>query len=210
MSKSNRTTKFGGYGAYLTITAPSDPVLVRLAYMLQDEYIVSVSLELTNITRVAIPKMVAFLSLQGRLEPTPDNPNFIEFLNIQPGQRIEAQTSLKISAFALNSIHTRLSLVPALDKSSTLDINGTPYRLNLHQLFQPWLIDYAEFLRQWNRFPNTFSFRATVAEKSQIRGLAAKIRPYHHCVIDWDYAAEAFFQVRSASEWRGRLMTKLG
>lgn len=191
--KHNEATR--SYGRYKTITAPSDPIMARVSYRIVDDCSVAVFMQISNITSIVIPRMTALISLRGRIEQISDTRTFLQFDNVQPAQLIETQVSLKLSSFSVNSLHIRFLLFPALDKPNTLEINCLPYRLNVHQLFKPWLIDYAEFLRQWNRFPNAFSFRATVDDKAQLRGLAHKISSYYRCVIDWDYAADAYFQV---------------
>jgi hypothetical protein len=177
-----------------SLTSPSDPFLVTARFEVTDDRRLKIHFQLTNLTRFAVPKLVLQVNIAGRLDISSDSAASLEFENIAPSKHLETSTTMRILSFSSNIISARVILVPSADKpNTTLEINCVPQRLNMHELIRPWVLDNAEFLKQWSRVSTTFQFKAFVSEGVLVRTLNEKLAPFYNCVLHWNYAGDTFY-----------------
>lgn len=177
-----------------SLTSPSDPFLVTARFEVTDDRRLTIYFQLANLTRFAVPRLVLNVNVSGRLDVSSESATALEFENIAPSRYLETSTTMRIHSFASNTITARVILVPVTDKpNSTLEINCVPQRLNMHELIRPWILDTAEFLKQWSRVSTTFQFKAFVSEGGLIKTLNEKLAPFYNCVLHWNHAGDTFY-----------------
>jgi hypothetical protein len=69
----------------------------------------------------------------------------------------------------------------------------------MHKLVQPFMIDYTEFLKQWNRYSHTFQAKTFVPDISQVHEMAENLSTSYNCVSNFTWSADSFFNASYAA-----------
>jgi len=172
------------------LSSPSDPFVVEAYHLINIEFArITFYLRITNLTNFQVPKTLLFVDIKGRLEPfNAQVGTHATFLKMEPGETALWHTAFKLNSTHVNEMMVRLHLVPQAEKPSlTLEVQCMPYRINMHVMTLPWVIQYSDYTREWGRYTNSVSFKLLLDHSVSLQHLNDSISGSYYCQISWSY-----------------------
>lgn len=187
----------------VTITSPSDPFLITAWDIINIKCKrITLYTKLTNLTNFSIPKVFVYIDTKGRLESYTSKPSTLfELDKIEPGDNVECRSSFRLNYLSINEIHVRVVIIPSVNNpSQTFELKCIPYRVSMKVMVLPWIINYSDFLNDWNRLPYSYVFHSSLDRNIPLKQLDKCISKRYHKNFSYEYIG-AFHTCYSGITW---------
>lgn len=187
----------------VVITSPSDPFLITAWDIISISCKrITLYTKLTNLTNFSIPKIFVYIDTKGRIEPyTSKSSTLFELDKIEPGDSVSCRSSFRLNYLSLNELHVRVVIIPSVDNPSlTFELKCIPYRINMNVMVLPWIINYSDFLNDWNRLPYSSVFHSSLDCSIPLKRVEKCISQRYHKNLSYEYSG-AFHMCYSGITW---------